>query len=72
MRKQTKVFLRAFCISSVILSCLIFGFWGISKAYENIRLIGFGEYRTAIDYEDGKLKIFDFEVNVNSELFLYK
>ncbi len=68
MKRKTKVFLRTFCISSVILSCFIFGFIGISKAYENIRLIGFGEYRTAIDYEDGKLMIFDFEINVNSEL----
>lgn len=68
MKKQTKVFLRTFCISSVILSCLIFGFIGVSKAYENIRLIGFGEYRTAIEYEEGKLKFFDFEVTLNLEL----
>ena len=66
MKKQIKVFLRTFCISSVILSCLIFGFIGISKAYESIRLIGFGEYRTAIDYEDGRLKIFDFEIIIDS------
>jgi hypothetical protein len=37
---------------------------GISKAYENIRLIGFGEYRKAIEIEDGKLLFFDFEINL--------
>lgn len=65
MKRQTKVFLRTFCISSVIVSCLIFGFLGISKAYENIRLIGFGEYRTAIDIQDDKILIFDFEIKIN-------
>ena len=49
----------------MILFCLIIGFWGISKAYENIRLIGFGEYRSAIEYENGKLEIFDYEIRLS-------
>ena len=63
MKKSTNLFFRSFCISTVILCCLIFGITGIIKAYENIRLIGFGEYRSAIELNDGTLKIFDFEIS---------
>ena len=51
----------------MILSCLIFAISGITKAYENIRLIGFGEYRSAIEYENGKFKIFDFEFEIRGK-----
>ena len=36
------------------------GILGISKAYEGIRLIGFGEYRSAVEIDDGSIRIFDF------------
>lgn len=62
---KTKVFLRSFYISSVIIFCICFGFLGIAKAYENIRLIGFGEYRKAVEYEEGTLRIFDFEIDLH-------
>ena len=64
IKKQTKIFLKSAYLSSVIVFCFILGFSGICKAYENIRLIGFGEYRNAIEINDGKLKIFDFEVSL--------
>jgi len=51
----------------VILSCLIFAISGITKAYESIRLIGFGEYRSAIEYENGKIKFFDFEFEIRGK-----
>ena len=57
-----KLFFKTLFISSVLFFCLLFGFIGIAKAYENIRLVGFGEYRSAIEIEDGKLKIFDMEI----------
>lgn len=60
IRRKFKLFLKSFYLSSLIIFCLIFGFLGVSKAYENIRMIGFGEYRSAIEIEDGKIKIFDF------------
>ena len=63
MKKKTKIVLRSFYLSSVIIFCAIFGFYGIAKAYENIRLIGFGEYRNTIEIEEDKIKIFDFEIN---------
>ncbi len=65
MKKQLKIFFRSFLISSIIVFNIIFGFFGISKAYENIRLIGFGEYRKAIEIENGKLLVFDFEIDFN-------
>ena len=57
-----KLYFKTVYISSVVIFCLLFGFIGIAKAYENIRLVGFGEYRSAIEIEDGKLKIFDMEI----------
>lgn len=59
--KAFKTFLRSFYLSSVVVFCLIFAFYGISEAYKNIRRIGFGEYRNAIEIGDGKLEILDFE-----------
>lgn len=37
---------------------------GISKAYEQIRLIGFGEERKAIELKDGELLFFDFKLRI--------
>jgi hypothetical protein len=59
---KMKLYFKTLYISSVVIFCLLFGFIGIAKAYENIRLVGFGEYRSAIEIEDGKLKIFDMEI----------
>ncbi len=60
-RKNLRTFLRTFYISSVITLCIVIAVFGISEAYKNIRLIGFGEYRNAIEIGDGGLKILDFE-----------
>lgn len=67
IKKQGEIFLRTVYISSVILSCLVFAISGIAKAYESIRLIGFGEYRSVIEYEDETLKIFDFEFKLRGK-----
>lgn len=64
MSKNLKTFFRTIYISSVVLTCLFTGFYGISKAYENIRLIGFGEYRKAIEINSEEIKIFDYEINI--------
>ena len=60
MKRNTKIVLRSFYLSGVVAFCLLLGIFGIMKAYEGIRLIGFGEYRSAIEIEDGGIKIFDF------------
>ena len=59
--KKRRVFLRTVRISTLVIFCLCLGFFGMVKAYENTRRIGFGEYRDAIEIEDGKIKIFDLE-----------
>ena len=64
MKKRTKIFFRSFIISLVIVFNIIFGFLGISKAYEQIRLIGFGEERKAIELKDGELLFFDFKLRI--------
>ncbi len=60
--KKIKIFLKTVYISSTLLLCLFIGVFGSFKAYEGIRQIGFGEYCSAVEYKDGNLKIFDFEI----------
>lgn len=64
MKRKYKLFFKSWYLSSVIVFCLLFGILGIFKAYENIRLIGFGEYRKAVEYEDGVLRFFDTEIEI--------
>ena len=56
-------FLRKMILSAVVTSCILFGFFGICKAYSGIRKIGFGEYRSAIEYKNGTFKFFDYKIN---------
>lgn len=65
MKRQIKIFFRSFFVSLIIAFNIIFAFLSISKAYENIRLIGFGEYRKAVEIKDGKLLFFDLEIDFN-------
>lgn len=60
MKKKVILFLRTVYLTSVIIFCLVLGFYGICKAYEGIRLVGFGEYRNAIEIEDEKITFLDF------------
>ncbi len=60
MKRSTKLFFRSFYISLAVVFCLLLGIFGIAKAYEGIRLVGFGEYRSAVEINDGEIKIFDF------------
>ncbi len=64
MNRKTKLFFRSFIISSVVVSLIGFGFFGITKAYEGIRLIGFGENRSAVFYNDGTLYLFDYKLKL--------
>ena len=57
-----KQFFRSLILSSVVTFCLIFGFYFTAKAYENIRLVAFGEYRKAIEIKKDKIMIFDYEI----------
>ena len=66
MKRNFKLFLRTFYLSAVIIFCLVFGFIGVAKAYEAIRFVGFGEYKSAIDIDRDKARFFDFEIKYNN------
>lgn len=68
---KVKIFLRSFCLTAVIIFCFSFLTFGTAKAYKGIREIGFGDYRAAFEFKEGRLKILDFEINL-FETFLEK
>ena len=59
-KKNITTFLRTAYISSIVTLCIIFAVYGVFEAYKNIRRIGFGEYRNALELENGRLEILDF------------
>ncbi len=58
-----KVYMRSFYISCILILCLSIGLVGIGKAYENTVKTGFGQEKSAIEIDDGTLRILDFEIN---------
>ncbi|MGN0494199.1 MAG: hypothetical protein ACI4F7_11170 [Acutalibacteraceae bacterium] len=48
----------------MILFCLVFGIVGTARAYEKTRLVGFGEYRKAVELDGNILRILDFEIEL--------
>lgn len=64
IKKSTKIFFRTVYITSVIIVCLFIGIYGVFKAYEGIRLVGFGEYRKAVEKENDKIIVFDYEIKL--------
>ena len=67
MKRNLKIYFRSLYLSSVIIFCLTIGVFGIAKAYENTIETGFGERRQAIEFEDGILRILDFEIDILSK-----
>lgn len=59
---RRKLFLRSFYISLIAVFCLIFGIMASAEAYENIRLVAYGEYTRAFEINKERIKIFDFEI----------
>ncbi|MBQ1961683.1 MAG: hypothetical protein II357_01160 [Clostridia bacterium] len=65
MKKRRKqLFIRSFCMTSVIIYCLIFGVMAAARAYENTVRIGYGKYRSAIEFNDYSVRIFDYEIKI--------
>lgn len=62
--KNSGIFFRTAVITLVILFCVIGGGVGICRAYENTRRVAYGDYRPAVEYKDGILKILDFEIKI--------
>ncbi len=67
MKKQSRSFFRAASLSAVILLCIGFGVYGMIRAYENTRRIGFGEYKKAVEITDNSVRIFDFEWEIPND-----
>lgn len=62
--KKMKTFLKSFYISFVAALCLFIGVYGAARVYETARLIGFGEYKKAVEIEGNVLRILDFEIEI--------
>ncbi len=56
-----KLFFKSFYISLVLSLCIFIALFGVFKTYENIRLIGFGEYKRAVEITDTHIRILDFK-----------
>ena len=67
MIKIKRVFIRSFSISFVVAVCFFSGLFGIAKAYENTRRIGFGENKKAVAIEEDGLRILDFTIKNKSK-----
>ena len=59
--KRLKTETYYFLISFIITSCVIYGFFGVCAAYENMSKTVFGEKRAAVSIGGGKIRILDFE-----------
>lgn len=59
--QKSNILLRTVYITTTILLCLFFGFYGVFSAYKNIRQLAFGEYRKAVEITEEEIKILDFE-----------
>ena len=63
MRKnKIKVFFRTMTVTTVIVICLIFAALAVCEIYENIRYIGYGEYKDAIEITEENIRILDFTI----------
>lgn len=64
--KRIKKSIYFFLISFVFTSCIVFGFLSACIAYENTVKVAYGEYKTAVSIDGGKIRIFDFEFEIIS------
>ena len=60
-RNGNDAFWRSLLVTSAVLLCIFGGLSSAGKAYENTLQVGYGIYRSAFQWEDGHLRLFDFE-----------
>ncbi len=65
MKRRTKTYFRTLYITLVIMLCLSLGWIGVSTAYENTVQVAFGEYKKAFEITREKIRILDFEIEIN-------
>ncbi len=56
-----KLFFKSFYISLCLALCIFIASFGVALAYENIRLIGFGEYKKAVEITEAYIRVLDFK-----------
>lgn len=61
-----KLFFKSFYISLCLALCIFIALFGAAKTYESIRLIGFGEYKRAVEITNTHIRILDFEYEFKS------
>ncbi len=64
MKRNTKIYLRSFYLSLVIIFCLLLGWIGISTAYKNTLRLGWGQEKKAIEITDDYIRILDFTIEI--------
>lgn len=63
MKRSLKIFFSSFYLTSVIITCIVLGAYGMGKAYENMVYTSFGEKKSAVEILDGGIRILDFEIH---------
>ena len=61
--QNKRIFFRTLVLSCVIIFNIILFFGGIAICYQNIRLEGYGEYKSAVQTTKEGIRIFDYEIN---------
>lgn len=64
MKRNFNLFARSFFISLTVFICFYILIYGICESYEQIRRIGFNEYKNAVEYSNGVLRILDFTFKI--------
>ncbi len=68
MKEKRRAFLHSFYITLVVSLCIIAGFCGAVKAYENTVYVCYGKEKSAFEITDDGIRIFDFVIfTPNSE-----
>ncbi len=58
------IFIRTVALCSVIFFNMLLFFGGICICYQNIRLEGYGEYKSATEITDNSIRFLDFNISI--------
>lgn len=61
MKETKKIFFKTVRLSVIWMLVFAILLFGISESYTQIRKIGFAEYKNAVEYSNGVLRVLDFE-----------
>ena len=63
-KKETSHFWNAVKYTSLLIFCVALVFFGIARAYEEIKLSGYGETVKALEYKNGVIIFFGYKIPV--------